>query len=183
MMHRGVTLGTIPVSMTKLEIPATGWVDSTVLGTLQFLAGETTGGSISATAVAMTEGVVRMMFLTRLKIVAVTLLALVIGAGGGSAHSYQSSGGRPGDAPAQASEARKETKPAAADLSGQPDSRATDSSDWLRTELHLLATQLKRRQVELEKAMAQRELALAVVTTNQRLNDRRPASSRKRRCA
>jgi multidrug resistance efflux pump len=55
-----------------------------------------------------------------------------------------------------------------------PDQQATDLAGRLRTELDLLSLELKRKQAELQKAVAQRELALAQVATNERLNQRRP---------
>jgi RNA polymerase sigma factor (sigma-70 family) len=168
-----VLAGAITTEAAPVSLPS-GLAESTVLGAVRFLTGESAVEWISAPAVALTEGVLKMMVLTKLKIVAVVVLALVIGAGSGSVLSSQAPEGKPADAPEAKAALPKDTKPAAESPSSSPDQRATDLAERLRTELDLLSLELMRKQAELQKAVAQREMALAVVATDERLNQRRP---------
>jgi RNA polymerase sigma factor (sigma-70 family) len=159
--------------MAALDVPP-GLADSVVLGAVRFLAGDTVVPSVSAPAIALTEGVLRMMYLTRLKIVVSMLMALAVGAGGGTVVSSQAPGGNAANERSEKRATANSEPPAARAAPGQPDERPATQPEWLRTELDSLALQLKRKQVELHKALAQRELALAVVATHQRLISRRP---------
>jgi RNA polymerase sigma factor (sigma-70 family) len=170
----GVVLaGTITTEAAALCVPP-GVAKSTALEAVRFLAGKSAIESVSAPAVALTEGVLKMMFLSKLKIVAAVLVALAVGAAGGSVLSSQSSGEKLGETPAAKGAQPKATEPAVEDPSSPPEQRATELAQRLRTELDYLSLGLKRKQVELQKAIAQRELLLAVVATQRRLNERRP---------
>jgi RNA polymerase sigma factor (sigma-70 family) len=139
--------------------------------TVQGAMGLGTGKTAAPAAVSvLTQGALRMMFLNKLKMAGAVLLAAGVGVGGGIGLALQPAGGAQtvtravseGNGPAAA----PKTEPAA-----QP---YADLSDRLREEQELLAAQLDRKKAELERAEAEVLLASTVVTTNKRLNDRRP---------
>jgi RNA polymerase sigma factor (sigma-70 family) len=158
---------------SALSLPS-GLAESTAHGAVGFLAGKSAIESVSAPAVALAEGVLKMMFSTKLTTAAVVLLALIIGAGSGTVLSTQGPEGEYADAPKAKAAPPKGTKPVAEDPSSPPDQRAADLAGRLRTELDRLSLEVKRKQIELQKAVAQRELAGTVVATDERLNQRRP---------
>jgi hypothetical protein len=92
--RRGVTLSAtalaaaLPLSTASAALPAT-LVGTTVKAASSAAAGTTIASAVSARAAMLTQGVIRDMFLTKLKIVATVLLSLgavTLGVGGLAAH-------------------------------------------------------------------------------------------------
>ena len=78
-----LTSGALAASLTECAASASvpgSLVHSTVKAATLFAAGPTAAGTISATVVALTEGVLRAMLMTRLKIIAALSLIVVAGA-------------------------------------------------------------------------------------------------------
>jgi RNA polymerase sigma factor (sigma-70 family) len=155
-------------------VPAT-LVEATVQAAIRFAAGKaTTTGLVPVAVVALAEGALRMMFLTKLKLAGATLLALgVIVTAGAGVLTLPDSGAMP-PAPAE-----KKTLPVASDASAasrpqRPAQPPAELAERLDDDVELLKAQLDAKRAELEGARAQRELAKAIVATHQRLNQRRP---------
>jgi hypothetical protein len=153
----------------------TALVEATVQAAIRFAAGRAaTTASVPVAIVALVEEVLRMMFLTKLKLAGATLLALGILTAGACVLTLPVSADTPGE-----SQPETKTPPVAPDASAasrpqQPTQTPAELAEQFRDEVDLLKAQLVAKRAELERARALIELAKTVVTTNQRLNQRRP---------
>jgi RNA polymerase sigma factor (sigma-70 family) len=112
------------------------------------------GGAVSAQAVALTEGVLQAMLLTKVKGVAAVVLALAVVGGGGGAISYRAAAGpAPGGATARL-----------AARSADQDARQIEAlkaeNAALREQLERMKVELTQHRAELEQARARARLAL-----------------------
>jgi RNA polymerase sigma factor (sigma-70 family) len=87
--RRGVTLsaGALAVLLSDKLSPAAvpaALAAATLRGAVQFALGNAAGGGVSAAAVALMKGVVRAMFLSKVKAVGTAVLAVAVVAGGGA---------------------------------------------------------------------------------------------------
>jgi RNA polymerase sigma factor (sigma-70 family) len=156
------------IAPAAVNVPAT-LAQSTMLGAIRLISGKPAAGPAVA---ALTEGALRMMFLTRLKIAAVAFAVLGVAAGAGFGLALQAGGDAEakGQAPAAEKEKGTDSSPPREAFTQRP------SAAWerFRDEQELLMAQLKRKQSELERAKAQIALTETVVATHDRLNKRRP---------
>ena len=98
-----------------LAVPLPGaLVDSTLKAALLFATGQAAGGALSAQAVTLAEGVLRAMFLTKLKIAAFLLLMAGLLAVGGALTRHALEAAPPAKAPKAASPAPAQRTPPAA---------------------------------------------------------------------
>ncbi len=132
-------------------------------------------GVVSSSVLALGEDVLKAMLFTKFKVAAASLLIAGVVAAGSSVLAIGPPEITPNDAPPALSQAAQEDVklPPAAQVKNSAEP-PRDLSDQLRDELDLLSVRLDTKRAELERAQAQRELALAVVATHQRLNQRRP---------
>jgi hypothetical protein len=81
-----VGLGTLLIQNAGAAVPPVAVVDSTAMVASAVASGPGTTASVASTAVStLTEGVLRSMFLTKLKMIGLSMLALVAAAAGSSA--------------------------------------------------------------------------------------------------
>jgi RNA polymerase sigma factor (sigma-70 family) len=78
-------------------------------------AGKGLAGVVSTEVVALTEGVVRAMLLTKVKVAGAVVLGLVLLGGGGGALTYRTAAGEPGGAPQVSGTEKARQRPAASD--------------------------------------------------------------------
>jgi RNA polymerase sigma factor (sigma-70 family) len=94
----GAALAALLAEETAAAAPL-GWVTATVGAAALWTRGKTAAGAFSTNAVALSEGVMRAMFLKRVITAVALLLAVVVGVGA-SAGAYRAWGGKPADTPA-----------------------------------------------------------------------------------
>jgi hypothetical protein len=130
---------------------------------------------VSSSVLVLGEDVLKAMLVTKLKVATASLLiAGIVAAGAGVLATGAPGMTSIGAPPALSQPAQQDANPLRADRVGNPREPSRDPSDELREELDLLSVRVATKRAELERRQAQRELALAVVATNQRLNQRRP---------
>ena len=124
---------------------------------------------VSASVATLAEGALKPMVATQWKVIAVALFTASLVAGGTAVHALQSSGAASNDVQAEKgkSETPKESREGQPPTTTRPDA---ELSEQLHDEIDLLEAQLATKKGEVAKAEAQRQLAIAIVATNARLN-------------
>jgi hypothetical protein len=121
----GAALGAMLAEEAGAAAPL-GWVTTTLRAAALWTSGQTAAGAFSANAVALTEGVMRSMFLKKVITAGALLLAAVLGVGV-SAGAYRSWGDRPPKASAPVPPPA--SKPTANDLAAAPAARAPNREE------------------------------------------------------
>jgi len=132
-------------------------------------------GVVSSSVLALGEDVLKAMLFTKFKVAAASVLIAGAVAAGASVLAMGAPGITSDDLPPTSRQpAQKDVNPLPAAHLRNPAEPARELADELRDELDLLSVRLNKKRAELERSEAQRELALAVVATNERLIHRRP---------
>ncbi len=113
------------------------------------------------------------MIATQWKVIAVVLFTGSLVAGGTAVHALQASSAPVNDV--QAKEGASQTSKSSHEEPLPPTSRTdAELSELMREEIELLETQLAKKKGAAAKVEAERQLALAIVATNVRRNQRKP---------
>lgn len=154
-------------------------VGSTVKAAMRSAASLSTAGVVPASVASLTEGVLRIMTMTKLKTIAITLMGAGVVAAGATGLAFQDPGVRaeaeqtegrpqpkgeePGTVPSPFDKLQKVTR------TERPAARSSHNAD---DELELLKVQLERKRAGVHRAEAQIDLAKAIVARNTRLMSR-----------
>lgn len=169
----GLVAATLAADASAAPMPAQ-LAQATVQSAVQIAINPSTYAKVVAASVApLVEGALKSMIATQWKVIAVVLLAGSLVAGGTAVHSLQASSASVNDV--QAKEGSSQTSKSSHE-EPLPATSRTDAelAELMREEIELLETQLAKKKGEVAKVDAQRHLALAIVATNKRLNERRP---------
>ena len=169
LLRRGALVGVSAAVGTVL-------VGSTVKAAMRFAASRSLAGVVPASIASLTEGVLRIMAITKLKTIAITLMGAGVVAAGATGLAFQGPGGR---AEAEQTEGGPQQKGRELDAApkspfeldrdsttGRPEAQSPhDAND----ELELLKVQLEKKRAAVRRAEAHIDLAKALVARNTRL--------------